>query len=50
MLGFGETRQVSVNDGGEGTLVAEVDLDLAEVLTLLKQVSGVRMPERVDVR
>ena len=50
MLGLAEARQVSVDDGGQGALVAKVDLDLAEVLTLLEQVCGVRMAQRVRMR
>ena len=49
MLGFGETRQVSVNDGGQGALVAEVDLDLTEVLTLFEQMGCIRVPQSVRV-
>ena len=50
MLGFAEARQVGVDGGGHGTVVAEVDLDLAEVLALLQQMGGVGMAERVNVR
>ena len=49
MLGLAETGQVGVDDGGQGALMAEVDLDLAEVLALFQQVGGVRMTQRVDV-
>ena len=50
MLGFAEARQVGVDDGGDRTFVAEVDLDLAQVLALLEQVSCVRMAQRMDMR
>lgn len=50
MLGLAEARQVGVNGRDHRTLVAEVDLDLAQVLTLLQQVRRVGMPEGVDVR
>jgi hypothetical protein len=43
MLGFAEAGQVRIDDGGRGTLVAEVDLDLAQVLPLLKKMRRVRM-------
>lgn len=49
MLGLAEAGQVGVNGSGDGTLVAEVDLDLTEVLTLLKQVRGIRVAQGVDV-
>ena len=50
MLGLAEAGQVGVDDGGQGALVAEVDLDLAEILTLLKQMGRVRVAQRVRVR
>jgi hypothetical protein len=50
MLGLAEAGQVRVNDGGDRALVAEVDLDLAEVLALLQQVRRIRMAQGVDVR
>ncbi len=49
MLGFAEARQVGINGGDNGTFVAEVDLDLAEVLALFKQVRGVGMAQGVNV-
>jgi hypothetical protein len=49
VLGFAEAGQVGVDDGGDGAFVAEVDLDLAEVLALLQQVCGVGMAQGVDV-
>jgi hypothetical protein len=36
MLGFAEARQVGIDDGGNGAFVAEVDLNLAEVLALFE--------------
>ena len=50
MLGFAETGQVGVNGRHGRALVAEVDLDLAEVLALLQQVRGIGMTQRVHVR
>jgi hypothetical protein len=49
MLGFAETRQVRVDNRRHRTFVAEVDLDLAEVLALLQQMRGVGVAQRVDV-
>jgi len=49
MLGLAEARQVGVHHRGDGALVAEVDLDLTEVLTLFEQVCGVTVAQRVDV-
>ena len=50
MLGLAKARQVRVDDGGGGALVAEVDLNLAQVLALFEQVRGVTVAQRVDVR
>jgi len=50
MLGLAQARQVRVNGGDERAFVAEVDLDLAEVLALLEQMRGVRMSQGVNVR
>lgn len=49
MLGFAEAGQVGINDGGDGAFVAEVDLNLAEVLALFEQVGCVRVPQRMDM-
>lgn len=49
MLGLAEAGQVGVNDGGNGAFVAEVDLNLAQVLALFEQVGGVRVSERMDM-
>lgn len=49
MLGLGQARQVRVNGGGYRTLVAEIDLDLAEVLALLEQMRGIGVAQGVDV-
>ena len=43
MLGLAEARQVGVNRRHQRTLVAEVDLDLAQVLALLEQMGSVGM-------
>ena len=49
MLGFAEAGQMGVDGGDDGTFVAEVDLDLAEVLALFEQVRGVGMAQGVNV-
>ena len=49
MLGFTKAGQVRVNDGDDGALVAEVDLDLTEVFTPLQHVRGVRVAQGVNV-
>ena len=49
MLGFTQTGQVGVNDGDDRALVAEVDLDLAEVFATFKQVGGIGMTQGVNV-
>jgi len=43
MLGFAQAGQVRVKGGDDRTLVAEVDLDLTEVLPLLQQMRRVGM-------
>ena len=50
MLGLAEAGEMGVNGGDVWTLVAEVDLDLAEVFALFQQVGGVGMSQRVNVR
>ena len=50
MLGLAQARQVCIDDGGSRAFMAEVDLDLAEVLALFEQMRGVTVPQRVDVR
>lgn len=50
MLGFAQTGQVGVNGGDDGTPVAQIDLNLAEILALLQHVRRVGMAQRVDVR
>jgi hypothetical protein len=47
MLSFTETGQVRVEGGHGRTLVAQIDLDLAEVLALLKEMRGVRVAQCV---
>jgi hypothetical protein len=49
MLGLAEAGQVSVNDRGYRALVAEVDLDLAQVLALFEQVGGIGVAQRMDM-
>ena len=49
MLGFAEAGQVGVKGGDDGAFVAEVDLDLAEVLALFEEVGGVGMAQGVNV-
>jgi len=49
MLGLAEAGQVRVDGGGGRTLVAEVDLDLAEIFALFEQVGGVGMTQGVDM-
>jgi hypothetical protein len=49
MLGLAEAGQVGVNGRHDRALVAEVDLDLAEVLALFEQVRGIGMPQGMDV-
>ena len=44
VLGLAEAGQMGVKGGDGRILMAKVDLDLAEVLPLLKKVRGVRMP------
>jgi hypothetical protein len=43
VLGFAQTRQVRIEGGHHRAFVAEINLDLAQVLTLLKEVGGVGM-------
>lgn len=50
MLSLAQARQVRIDGGDDWALVAEVDLDLAEVLALLKQMRRVAVPQRMDVR
>ena len=50
MLGFTETGQVGVEGGDRGTPMAEVDLNLAEVLALFEEMGGVGMAEGVNMR
>jgi hypothetical protein len=43
MLSLAETGEVGVDGGDVGTFVAEVDLDLAEVFSILHEMGGVGM-------
>src|SRR4051794_37563796 len=49
VLGLAETGQVRVERGHRRALMPQIDLELAQVLTLLKKVRGIRMSQRVDV-
>src|SRR4030095_6038903 len=49
MLGLAASRQVGVNRRHQRTLVAEVDLDLAQVLTLFEQMRRVGMAQGVEM-
>ena len=50
MLGLAQAGQMGVDDRGEGAFMAEVDLDLAEVLALFEQMRGVTVPQRMHMR
>lgn len=50
MLGFAEAGEVGVDGGDGGTFVAEVNLDLAEVLPVLHEMGGIGVPQSVRVR
>jgi len=50
MLRLAQAGQMRVDDGGVGAFMAEVDLDLAEVLALFEQMRGVTVPQRMHVR
>jgi len=50
MLSLAQAGQMGVDDGGIGAFMAEVDLDLAEVFALLKQMRRVTVPQRMHVR
>jgi len=50
VLGLAEAGQMRVDDGGRRTLVAEVDLDLAQVLSLLQKMGRIGMAQRMNVR
>ncbi len=49
VLSFAEAGQMGVEGGDGRALVAEVDLDLAQILSLLKEVGRVGMAQRVHV-
>ena len=49
MLGLAERGQMGVDDRGDGALMAQVDLELAQVFALLQKVRGVRMTQRMDM-
>src|SRR5229473_5559743 len=50
VLGLTETGQMGIDDGGRRTLMAEVDLNLAQVLPLLQKMGRVGMAQGMDVR
>ena len=50
MLGFAEAGQVRVKRGDGRTGVAQIDLELAEVLPILKQMRRVGMAKAVNMR
>ena len=50
MLGLAEAGQVRVEGRDDRTLMAEVDLDLAQVLALLQQMRGIGVAQGMDVR
>jgi len=50
MLGLAQAGQVRINRRRNRAFVAEIDLDLAEVLPLFEQVRGVAVAQRVDMR
>ena len=49
MLSLAEAGQMGVTGRDLGTAVAQVDLKLAQILTLLQEGGGVGMAQRVDV-
>ncbi len=49
MLGFAQIGQVGIDDRRRGTLMAEVDLDLTQVLTPLQEMGRVTMAQRMDM-
>ena len=50
MLGLAQAGQVGVNGGDDRAPVAQIDLDLAEVLALFQQMRRVGMSQGMDVR
>jgi len=49
MLGLTETGQVRVDDRRRRAVMAEVDLELPQVLALFEQMRGVTVPQRMDM-
>jgi hypothetical protein len=49
VLGLTEGGQVSIDDGGRGAVMAQVDLELAEVFALLQEMRGIGMAQRMDM-
>ena len=50
MLGLAERGEVRVNHRHAGTVMAQVDLELTQVLARFQQMRGVRMAQRLDMR
>jgi len=44
VLGLTEGGQVGIDDRGGGAVMAEIDLELAEVFALLQQMGGIAVP------
>ncbi len=49
MLGLTQGSQVSIDNCRYGTVMAEVDLELAEVFALLQQMCRVRVAKRMNM-
>jgi hypothetical protein len=49
VLGLTEGGQVSIDDRGRGAVMAQVDLELAEVFALLQEMSRIGMTQRMDM-
>jgi hypothetical protein len=49
VLSFAEASQVRVERGDRRVAVTEIDLELAQVLALLKEVRGVRVSQRLPI-
>ena len=49
VLSLTEAGQVRVDDRGRRTLVAEVDLDLTQVFSLLQKMRGIGVAQRMDM-
>ena len=49
MLGLAEAGQVRIASGDHGAAMAQVDLQLPEVFALFQQMSGIRVPQGMDM-